>query len=106
MKNCETTLPEVFDQKMAVPARVPAIVHLWILRILLSLNGKRKFVQAFGFTDNEVAEEIGLGAWVDSLSGYSDNDLKSIIRRTRHVASLPESEFDTKAFRGQHDLYV
>ena len=97
MKNCETTLPDVLDQKMAVPARVPAIVHLWILRILLSLNGKRKFVQAFGFTDNEVAEEIGLGAWVDSLSGYSDNDLKSIIRRTRHVASLPESEFDTKA---------
>ncbi|WP_374359751.1 AAA family ATPase [Pseudoduganella danionis] len=42
------------------------IIHLWVLRILMSLGGHRNFIRSRDFSDDELAEVLGLGKWLDT----------------------------------------
>lgn len=44
----------------------PAIVRLWMLRLLVPLGGHRGFVHNHGFSNDVIAEVLGLGDWIDS----------------------------------------
>lgn len=57
-------------------ASIDPIIRLWLLRILASLGGHRKFVNQHGFSEEAIADAIGLGHWIDT--SHRDFDLKSI----------------------------
>jgi SpoVK/Ycf46/Vps4 family AAA+-type ATPase len=46
-------------------------VQLWILRILMNLGGHREFVSTRGFSNDPVAEALGLGSWIDASQHHS-----------------------------------
>ena len=41
---------------------VEPIIRLWLLRVLVPLGGYRQFVQHIGFSNDTLAEVIGLGS--------------------------------------------
>ena len=43
----------------------PAIVRLWMLRLLVPLGGHHSFVSNRGFSNDALAELLGLGEWID-----------------------------------------
>ncbi len=47
---------------------LPPLVHLWMLRLLVPLGGQKRFVTKHGFIEDEVAEALGLGDWIDPES--------------------------------------
>ncbi len=59
--------------------KVPPIVKLWLLRVLVPLGGLREFISEHGFSDDAIANHLGLHKWVDC---------------TKH-------EFDPKAVRAE-----
>ncbi len=44
---------------------LPAIVRLWILRLLVPMGGHKQFIMSHGFGDDTLAEVLGLGEWID-----------------------------------------
>ena len=46
-------------------AELTPIVRLWVLRILITLNGHRNFIRAHGFNDDNLAMALGLERWVE-----------------------------------------
>lgn len=63
--------------------RVDPVVYLWILRILMRLGGHRKFIKPFGFMDDELAEAIGMEAWLEDGVATSRKDLRAIVKRNK-----------------------
>ncbi len=52
-----------YSQLLSKP---PAIVHLWILRLLVPLGAYRGFIYSHGFNNDALADFLGLSDWVDS----------------------------------------
>ena len=50
------------------------LVHLWILRLLVPLMGYKKFIYNAGFADDQIAELIGLGKWVECTAESEESD--------------------------------
>lgn len=48
-----------------MPLDIPPIIHLWLLRILVPLGGHRDFISPQGFSNDPLAEMLGLGHWID-----------------------------------------
>lgn len=48
-----------------VQTQTAALVRLWLLRILVPLNGQSKFISRHGFFNDSLATVVGLGHWVD-----------------------------------------
>jgi len=46
-------------------ADIVPIVHLWLSRLLIPLGGHRAFITAHGFSNDALAQLIGLGHWID-----------------------------------------
>ncbi len=59
------------------------IIHLWLLRILVSLGGHRELVRSHGFNNDTLAEVIGLGHWIDPSP--NDFDLKAVQAEMRQL---------------------
>ena len=66
------------------------IVHLWLLRILVTLGRHRDFVQSHCFSNDALAEALGLGFWIDS----SQQPYPAFLRRGH--APPQDSDFDSK----------
>ncbi|MGB3424383.1 MAG: ATP-binding protein [Castellaniella sp.] len=64
--------------------------RLWILRILVPLQGHRKFIDKDCFRDDELAHALGLGAWVDM--GEEDFDPKAILTILREQHQEAEQQ--------------
>lgn len=47
---------------------IPPIIHLWLLRLFVPLGGHRQFINGLGFSDDRLAEMLGLGKWVNPES--------------------------------------
>lgn len=71
------------------------ILGLWLLRILISLEGHREFLNADGFNSDNLARVLGLSHWV----GDSTLAIPMFLRKTTDVADpfKEEKEFDRKA---------
>lgn len=48
-----------------MPSDLPPMVRLWLLRIVVPLGAHQEFVQRGGFSNDTLAELLGLGAWID-----------------------------------------
>ena len=68
------------------------VVRLWLLRILVSLGGHRKFVHPDGFSDDTLAEVIGLGHWVDPTTDTFDP--KAVRSELRQLHLNAERKFE------------
>ena len=44
---------------------IPPVVHLWILRILIPLGMHKEFIDSYEFSDDSIAEMLGLSEWVN-----------------------------------------
>ncbi len=54
---------------------IDPIIHLWLLRILMKLGGRRKFISSHGFNNDTLAEILGLGQWINS--SWDEHDRKA-----------------------------
>lgn len=61
---------------------VPGIVRLWMLRLLVPLGGHRTFISTHGFSNESVADLLGLGAWIDTgAREFSPTKVRADLRR-------------------------
>jgi transitional endoplasmic reticulum ATPase len=70
------------------PEHLPA-VKLFLLRLLVPLNGHDKFILPGGFKDDALAHVLGLGEWVDPID--RDFDPKAVRRELRRLHQAIES---------------
>ncbi|HWL29487.1 MAG TPA: AAA family ATPase [Burkholderiaceae bacterium] len=67
--------------------QAPSIVRLWILRMLVLLNGQRKLIERGGFSNDTLAEFAGLGEWVHRDDGdFDEKRIRADLRRL-HLAA-------------------
>jgi transitional endoplasmic reticulum ATPase len=69
------------------PTTIPQIVHLWLLRLLVPLGGHREFLSRHSFSNDTIAEVIGLGHWVDpSPREFEPNLVRTELRKLHRAA--------------------
>ena len=66
------------------------VVQLWILRILMTLGGHRDFITSHGFSNDAVAEALGLGFWIDA----SQHAIPEFLRK--RGAPVTDRDFNAK----------
>ena len=66
-------------------------VQLWVLRILMMLGGHREFVTSRGFSNDPVAEALGLGFWIDASQHHS---IPEFLRK--RGTPVADRDFDAK----------
>lgn len=77
------------NQSLSINKQSKDIVELWILKILLDLNGHREFMSSMrGFTDDELAYFLGLDKFVDE---YEEKDKKEIFKILQNRLEVLES---------------
>ena len=61
---------------------IPDLMRLWLLRLLVPLNGQQEFIREHGFANDVLAEAIGLGEWMDgSPSGFEPKQVRAALRK-------------------------
>ena len=71
-----------------MPHAVPAIVHLWLLRLLVPLGAHREFIDPTGFRDDRLADVLGLNAWIDPAP--RDFEPKKVLAELRKLHQVGE----------------
>ena len=73
------------------------VVKLWILRLLVPLNGQSKFITRHGFEDDDLAESLEMAAADADDANFSVSALRSQLRKrylaaeaAAHSVALPE----------------
>ena len=75
-----------------------SIIHLWALRILVSAGGHRAFIRADGFSDDDIAETIGLEKYVDRLGNDSEKfESRQALRALRSLHATVENKYRLSA---------
>ncbi len=74
------------------PSDMPAIVRLWLLRLLVPLGGHREFMNLHGFGNEALAEALGLGHWVGPSPRDFDpkaarSDLRKLYQTAEHESA-------------------
>lgn len=70
------------------------LTRLWILRILVPLQGHRKFIGKDGFRDDELAHSLGLGVWVDmDEEDFDPRAVLKILREQHREAEQQRTEW-------------
>ena len=86
------------SHSFAMPDDLQPIIHLWLLRLLVPLRGHKDFINANDFSNDALAEMLGLGDWVCLNPGNFDaNAARAQLRQLyaagerslRHVATSP-----------------
>lgn len=66
---------------------VTPLMRVWILRMLVPLGGHRKFVQSNGFADDDLAQLLGFGKWIEPKDGeFKSGPVRSELRRLHRTA--------------------
>lgn len=66
IQNPDTLMPQIIDDEKTVDS-LPAIVRLWIFRFLVDVKVDQIFLRHGCFYDDDVACQIGLGAWLGDV---------------------------------------
>lgn len=77
---------------------VEPIVRLWLLRILVCLEAHRNFIESQGFTNDGLAEVLGLGSWPDP--SLDDFDPKRALVQLREMHADAERKCDRMPLPG------
>ena len=67
------------------------LVHLWILRILVSLGGHREFLHSRSFIDDGLAAAIGLEHWINPSP--NDFDPRTVLTELRQLHQNAERQW-------------
>ena len=68
-------------------AKIPSIVHLWLLRMLVPLGGHNEFVNRHGFRSDSLAAQLGLDEWIDPADReFEPRAVRSALRKLHEVA--------------------
>ena len=71
----------------------PAIVRLWLLRFLVPLGGHRSFVTSHGFSNDSLAELLGLGEWIDcERREFNPPKVRADLRRLHQEAERRQAD--------------
>lgn len=68
----------------------PAIIHLWLLRLLVPYGAHRQFMTKHGFEDDAMAKALGLSHWVNTDAESWDSDSEDA--HTRFKPNLVHTE--------------
>lgn len=79
----------------AESSHMPALVRLWILRLLVPLGGHRQLVGENGYLNEAVAQALGLDEGSDPFFG--DVDLKAVRAKLRQLHATDERKSRTAA---------
>ena len=71
-----------------MPLAMPPIVHLWLLRFLVPLGGHKEFINQHSFSNDTLAEILGLGDWIDPVA--CDFDAKAVRAELRKLHQAGE----------------
>ena len=81
------------NRRVAVTASLPQdpppepIVVLWIFRMMVPAGAHREFICPHGFSNDTVAEVLGLGRWTEGHPGtFKPNAVRTMLRQ-RHTAA-------------------
>lgn len=67
--------------------KITPLTRLWLLRLLVPLGGHREFVQRIGFSNDALAETLGLGRWIDPEgSTFSAGTVRKELRKLHAAA--------------------
>lgn len=76
--------------------KISPLFELWILRILVPLQGYREFMTPTGIREEELAELIGLGDWI--VSACDNFEFTTVLSKLRQLHKAAESKYhDAKA---------
>ena len=81
----------VIQSQASLPERImDRQTHLWMLRILVPLQGHRKFIDKTRLYDDDIARALGLDDWIDM--DEEDFDPRAVLRilRAQHQAAEQE----------------
>ncbi|NMV37880.1 AAA family ATPase [Ralstonia insidiosa] len=70
-----------------MPIDMPSIVRLWMLRLLVPLGGHRGFILSTGFSNDAVAEALGLDEWIYPESEEFNPQMVRIKLRKLHESA-------------------
>lgn len=70
---------------------IDPIVHLWLLRILVKLGGCREFTRSHGFSNDILAETLGLEQWINS--SWDEHDQKAMQTKLRQLLQQAERKW-------------
>jgi hypothetical protein len=60
---------------------VTSPIRLWILRLLVPLYGQRRFVREHGFANDELADALGLGKWLEPERDFAEKEVLAELRK-------------------------
>ncbi|NML59893.1 ATP-binding protein [Massilia sp. RP-1-19] len=69
------------------PQESPAIAELWLLRMLVPLDGQKDLISRNNFSNDTLAHAVGLGDWVDNDEREFDASAIRLELRERHRAA-------------------
>ncbi len=73
------------DRRCVRTGEIPALVKLWLLRLLVPLGCQREFIGESGFDNDSLAEVVGLKEWIDSCAYEFDRKSVRAALRQRHL---------------------
>ncbi len=65
-------------------------MRLWLLRMMLDLDGHKDWVQTHGFSSDALATELGLGHWLDEEARSFDP--KAVRQELRQLHQQAETQ--------------
>lgn len=71
----------------SVPLELSPLVHLWLLRLLVPLGLHRNFINEHDFSNDLLAEVVGLGHWIESTTKkFNRTAVRADLRRLHEEA--------------------
>ena len=76
--------------RSTMPGDVPPILVLWLLRLLVPMGGQRHLVGPTAFSNDALAEMVGMERWIDSTECEFDQRAVRMELRRLHLAAEQE----------------
>ena len=83
---CSPRHQYVAHRYAAQPAALPAVVKLWVLRILVPLGGHRRLIGPTGFDNDMLAAAIGLRDWIEPMGDFDAEAVRKAMRAMHRSA--------------------
>lgn len=78
-----------------MPVEIPDILKLWLFRLLIPLGAHRQFICRNGFSEDSLAEALGLDDWIDPPTKHFDPQTVRAKLRKLHQQAERKSAFAT-----------
>lgn len=82
---------KIVDKSSCLTFDASPLLKLWILRLLVPLEGHKEFIGSCGFNNDNVAQVLGLGKWIDPI--HFDFDEKKVRRILRGLYQTGEQKY-------------